>query len=190
MLFMASVMLGLTIRFCTKHNTAPSNKILCAFQLASFLMSMCFIYLICEVIVELLELFGNVTGLPRSFLGLTILSWGNSLGDYFASVSLSQVGLGEMAITGCMAGPIFNLMLGLGVTSLVCNLQTEGGIKFDLSKDDGQATLATVFATLFIHILLAWIVFTNDFKIEKKHAILLSKSYFGLMIMVALATLF
>ena len=95
---------------------------MCAFQLASFFMSMVWIYMLCEVIVDLLELFGVITGLPSSLLGLTVLSWGNSLGDSIASVSISKQGFGEMALTGCIAGPVFNLMLGLGVTTLVCNL--------------------------------------------------------------------
>lgn len=116
--------MGLAIRLGTKEKQAPSEKFMCVSEMASFFMSMCWIYLLCEVIVTLLELIGLITGLPSSFLGLTILSWGNSLGDYFASVSISKSGFGEMAITGCMAGPVFNLMLGLGLTTMVCNLRS------------------------------------------------------------------
>ena len=110
---------------------------MCVFELMSFFMSMCWIYILCEEIVTLLELFGVITGLPSSFLGLTILSWGNSIGDYFASISISKRGFGEMAITGCMAGPVFNLMLGLGVTTLICNLKSEGSIVFDVHRSEG-----------------------------------------------------
>ena len=131
-------------------------------------MSMCWIYILCEEIVTILEIFGIITGLPSSFLGLTILSWGNSIGDYFASVSISRRGFGEMAITGCMAGPVFNLMLGLGGTTLVCNLKSENSIEFDVHRSEGLSSFFTVLATLLVAGFLSFVVFTNDFKIETK----------------------
>ena len=49
-------------------------------------------------------------------LALTILSWGNSLGDANADIAMTKKGFGEMAITGTMAGPIFNILIGLGLS--------------------------------------------------------------------------
>ena len=43
---------------------------------------------------------------------MTVLSWGNSLGDVSADVALTKRGFGEMAITATMAGPIFNILVG------------------------------------------------------------------------------
>ena len=102
---------------------------------------MCWIYMLAEVIVALLELFGLITGLPSSLLGLTVLSWGNSVGDAIASISIAKAGLGEMAVTGCIAGPAFNLMAGLGITTLVTNLGLKGGIVFDVHNSKGIITL-------------------------------------------------
>ena len=138
--------------------------------MTSFFMSMCWIYILCEEIVTILEIFGIITGLPSSFLGLTILSWGNSIGDYFASISISRRGFGEMAITGCMAGPVFNLMLGLGGTTLVCNLKQENSIEFDVHRSEGLSSFFTVLATLLIAGFLVFVVCINDFKIEQKYA--------------------
>ena len=84
------------------------------FQLASFMMSIVWIYMIANIIVDLLVLFGMLTGTNTAILGLTVLSWGNSVGDAFASISISKKGFGEMAITGCVAVHVFNLMLVLG----------------------------------------------------------------------------
>ena len=67
-------------------------------------------------------------------------------------------------MTGVIAGPIFNLLVGLGFTSLYCNLRTGGGsINFDIHKSEGLSTLAAVIATLIVHVVLSWIVFVNDF---------------------------
>ena len=75
-----------------------------------------------------------------------------------------------MAITGCMAGPVFNLMLGLGITTLVCNLKNENSIEFDLHRSEGQSSFFTVLATLLVAGFLAFVVFVNDFKIDRKYA--------------------
>ena len=132
-------------------------------------MSLFWISILCDLIVNTLELFGDITGLPSSFLGLTILSWGNSTLDYFASKSIAKRGLGEMAMTGVIAGPIFNILVGLGVTSLACNLRSEGAvIKFNIQASEGLSTLTAVIASLIVHASLAWLVFINDFKVDKR----------------------
>ena len=187
--FMASVLLGLVIRFSTHKSKAPPDNILCVFQLSSFLMSMIWIYILCEVIVNLLELFGVITGLPSSLLGITVLSWGNSLGDTMATISISKSGFGEMALTGCMAGPIFNLMLGLGITTLVCNLQKPDGLQFDIQKAENLSSLASVIATLVILVTIVWIAVISDFKIKKDYAKTLLILYGVAIVLISIVTL-
>lgn len=50
---------------------------------------------------------------------MTVLSWGNSLGDVSADVALTKKGFGEMAITATMAGPLFNILVGQGLGTLL-----------------------------------------------------------------------
>jgi len=69
---------------------------------------------IADKLVELLELFGILLRIPSTVMGLTVLAFGNSLQDLVANVSLSKKGLSTMATTACLAGPIFNLCVGLG----------------------------------------------------------------------------
>ncbi|KAL7542704.1 hypothetical protein ACHAXR_012088 [Thalassiosira sp. AJA248-18] len=69
---------------------------------------------IADKLVELLELFGILLQIPSTIMGLTVLAFGNSLQDLVANVSLSKKGLSTMATTACLAGPIFNLCVGLG----------------------------------------------------------------------------
>jgi len=47
-------------------------------------------------------------------MGLTILAWGNSMGDLAANMTMAKKGLANMAITACFAGPVFNILIGLG----------------------------------------------------------------------------
>ena len=129
---------------------------------------MVWIYILAEVIVALLELFGLITGLPSSLLGLTILSWGNSIGDAMASLSVSKAGLGERALIGCIAGPAFNLMFGLGMTTLVTNLSlaADQGIVFNVNDSEGISSLATILSALLVHIIFCVITILNDFKVK------------------------
>jgi solute carrier family 24 (sodium/potassium/calcium exchanger), member 6 len=98
-------------------------------------MGMVWIYFFANVIVDLLVLFGIMTDVSASMLGLTVLSWGNSVGDAIASISISKRGFGEMAMTGCVAGPVFNLLLGLGLTLLWTHSGSEDGIEFKVEDE-------------------------------------------------------
>ena len=123
LLLLGSVILGIVIRLTTDESAPPKN-LLNVFLLLSFLMSIMWIQILCSLIVEMIRLFGIITGFSPSLLGITIISWGNTLGDLFASISLAKSGFGEMAITGTIAGTIFNMMLGLGIITLFNNLDT------------------------------------------------------------------
>lgn len=48
-----------------------------------------------------------------------MLSWGNSWEDTSANAAMTRKGFGEMAITACMASPIFNTLFGLGLPILI-----------------------------------------------------------------------
>ena len=113
--------LSIVIALGTSKTEAPKMHVFWIFQIWSFIMSMMWLYMLANLIIDLVELFGIITGVSSILLGLTLLSWGNSVGDVFTSIAISKKGLGEMALTGCLAGPIFNIMLGAGITTLKCN---------------------------------------------------------------------
>ena len=73
----------------------------------------------------MLQIFGFISGLPPALFGLTVLAWGNCLGDMSADVAMTKKGFGEMAITGTMAGPIFNILVGQGLSLTLGILKQE-----------------------------------------------------------------
>ena len=164
---LASVILGVVIRLTTEES-APSKNTIGLFQLLSFLMSVVWIQILCAIIVDMLKLFGIITGFSAALLGITIISWGNTLGDLFASVSLAKSGFGEMALTGTTAGTIFNLMLGLGIISLLINLESNEGIHFDLESANTHCSLALLGAIFITNSALVWMAFSNNFSIPTK----------------------
>lgn len=108
--------------YFTTHPTNPP-KFIIVFSLFAFLMSILWINWISNVLIDLLGLLGLMFGIPSAYLGITILAWGNSVGDTVANCGVAKRGLARMAITGCFAGPFFNLCIGLGLSMMISNLQ-------------------------------------------------------------------
>lgn len=79
-----------------------------------FLIAATWIDAIADQLVRLLTFLGVIFRIPGSIMGLTVLAWGNSMGDLSANLTMAKKGLANMAITACFAGPVFNILIGLG----------------------------------------------------------------------------
>ncbi|KAI8547913.1 hypothetical protein RHMOL_Rhmol07G0232100 [Rhododendron molle] len=86
--------------------------------LVSFVMSVFWISTVAGELLNCLAALGALLKLPPALLGLTVLAWGNSVGDLVADVAVAKAGQPAMAMAGCFAGPMFNMLFGLG-TALV-----------------------------------------------------------------------
>ncbi|KAJ4830305.1 Cation/calcium exchanger 5 [Turnera subulata] len=82
--------------------------------LVAFVMSVFWISTVAGELLNCLEAVGKLLEVPPSLLGLTVLAWGNSVGDLVADVAVAKAGQPAMAMAGCFAGPMFNMLVGLG----------------------------------------------------------------------------
>jgi solute carrier family 24 (sodium/potassium/calcium exchanger), member 6 len=82
--------------------------------LLGFVMSVFWISTIAGELLSCLAALGLLLEVPASLLGLTVLAWGNSVGDLVADVAVAKAGQPAMAMAGCFAGPMFNMLFGLG----------------------------------------------------------------------------
>ncbi|XP_050215205.1 cation/calcium exchanger 1 [Mercurialis annua] len=115
------VFLG-NLAFVTTKKSNPPLKCLFPWLAGGFIMSITWTYIIAEELVSLLVSVGYLFGIDPSVLGLTVLAWGNSLGDLIANVTMGLNGGADgaqIAISGCYAGPMFNTLLGLGVSFVI-----------------------------------------------------------------------
>ncbi|KAH0766629.1 hypothetical protein KY285_002500 [Solanum tuberosum] len=96
---------------------APKTEQMPAVVIA-FVMSVFWISTVAGELLNCLAVLGELLKLPAAFLGLTVLAWGNSVGDLVADVAVAKAGQPAMAMAGCFAGPMFNMLFGLG-TALV-----------------------------------------------------------------------
>ena len=76
------------------HNCGkPTPPIWLAVPLAlyGFVVAATWIDYIADQLVEVLRYFGNIARIPNAVLGLTILAWGNSIGDLSTNLSMAKV---------------------------------------------------------------------------------------------------
>ncbi|KAF5772976.1 putative sodium/calcium exchanger membrane region [Helianthus annuus] len=112
--------IGIGLGTCTyafTSSTMPPQRCLVFWYASGFLMSVTWTYVTCNELVSLLESLGNIIGMNPAIIGLTVLAWGNSIGDLAANVALAMYGGPDgpqIAMSGCYAGPLFNVLIGLG----------------------------------------------------------------------------
>ncbi|XP_020101437.1 cation/calcium exchanger 5 [Ananas comosus] len=97
----------------------PETEWTVAITLISFMMSVFWISTMAGELLNCLTAIGSIMNFPPAILGLTVLAWGNSVGDLVADVALAKAGQPAMAMAGCFAGPMFNMLVGLGTAFVV-----------------------------------------------------------------------
>ncbi|XP_016012981.1 mitochondrial sodium/calcium exchanger protein isoform X1 [Rousettus aegyptiacus] len=108
--------------FATSNSKPPRLHWIFAFL--GFLTSALWINVAATEVVNILRSLGVVFRLSNTVLGLTLLAWGNSIGDAFSDFTLARQGYPRMAFSACFGGIIFNILVGVG---LGCLLQISRG---------------------------------------------------------------
>ncbi|OAD59743.1 Sodium/potassium/calcium exchanger 6 [Eufriesea mexicana] len=86
------------------------------FAFLGFLAAMLMVYLIAGEVMAVLQCVGYAFSISDAMLGITFLAWGNSVGDLISNVAIARRGFPRMGYAACFGGPMFNTLLGLGLT--------------------------------------------------------------------------
>lgn len=133
--------------------------------------------LTCIATVGLLLSLGLFLGVSNTILGLTVLAWGNSLGDLVADVTVAKEGLPAMAIAGCFAGPMFNMLMGLGLSTTIATLRV-GSIS--LGADSSTVNLS--FFMLLLSLVSSMVVVPlSGFRFTRPYGIVMIIAYFAFL---------
>jgi len=106
--------LGIVIALFASPNGLP-RWLQFVFIFWGFVTSMMWIYYTADEIVSLLQSLSEIFSLSPTIMGLTLLAWGNCIGDFVADMTVSNQGYPEMGIAATYGGPLFNLLIGMGL---------------------------------------------------------------------------
>ena len=91
------------------------------------MISIFWIWGLAGLLIDVLNLTGEVAKVPTDLLGMTFLGIGNAMAgkllfdiiDIFTGIALARMGFSEMAMTGCVSEPLFSQAFGLGICMLI-----------------------------------------------------------------------
>ncbi|ELP85192.1 na/ca exchanger, putative [Entamoeba invadens IP1] len=138
-----------------------------------FVISVLYIYIFASELVSLLQSIGVAMRVDSSLLGLTVLCWGNSIGDFVSNVVVSSQGYSEMGIIASYGGPCFNLLIGLGSGVLARSIR-------NFPQSQNVVMTDTIFFSLMyliIQLLITLLIITLKGKLTKKYSFVLIGSY-------------
>ncbi|XP_071444557.1 mitochondrial sodium/calcium exchanger protein-like isoform X2 [Hetaerina americana] len=143
-----------TAVFCTSQQKQPP-KYHSAFAFLGFIGSIILIYMVANEIITLLRAVGIFFQLNETSLGLTVLAWGNSIGDFVTDLTIARQGYERMGFSACFGGPLFNSLLGIGISFTIASAQNDGNPI--LLTYGGPAPILTAF--IFISLASSFIAF-------------------------------
>ena len=154
--FMAAILI-----LCRTTRTQPPKCLMFLYAVLGFTMSILWISFTGDVVIDLIKTLGRALDIQPCALGLTLVAAGNCLGDMSADVAMTKKGFGEMAITATMAGPVFNLNVGLGLAMTGVFLSND--VEFVnwglFDADDGSIDMTVVVPVA----LIASVIFVQVF---------------------------
>ncbi|KAF7262318.1 hypothetical protein EG68_00336 [Paragonimus skrjabini miyazakii] len=151
--------IALIVNFTSKWNHPPRFYHRPFFATLGFVTSIVWIYALAHELVNSLEALGIVWEISEAILGLSIMALASSIGDIMSNCLLARNGYPRIAYAACIGSPLFNLLLGAGLSYTI-----------KISRgDDGYATLSftltqAVLFSLLLTVLLVNIVVALIFK--------------------------
>lgn len=101
-----SLALAVAVYYTSRNNCPPRYH--ATFAAGSFAGSVCIIYSVAKEVVSVMKALGIISDMSDSMVGLSILAWGNSVGDLFSNIALAKQGYQQMAFSACFGGPLFS----------------------------------------------------------------------------------
>jgi Ca2+/Na+ antiporter len=106
----------------------------------------------------------GASGLSSSVVGLTLLAWGNSIGDYVADVAVCNAGSPYTAVSSCIGSPMLSAIIGICL-SVVVNLTGQGKIGEGVPCNLDTNSYVSYAFLLIAQVMTMFVTVTNNYKI-------------------------
>ena len=151
----------------------------------SFLCSVAWIAVAATELLGCLTAIGGAIGVSPAALSVSVLAWGNSVGDLASDVVIARGGQPTMAVAACFSGPLFNMMVGLGCAFAMATAGLPVNQKsLPLAR---HPTIAMGFGFLFVSLVAtATLVPRRGYVVTKTHGVGLIALYAVYMVCAVL----
>jgi solute carrier family 24 (sodium/potassium/calcium exchanger), member 6 len=167
-----STLIGCAVFVASNHSHQPEFWPI-ALALA-FGTSIVWISLAATELLECLTVLGHISGISPAVLGVTVLAWGNSVGDLVADVVIAKGGQPTMAVAACYSGPMFNMCVGLGLAFALQAIELSPAPLTLLTHANIPISFMFLFASLFLSLTY---VPAKKFRITKPFGVTLILMY-------------
>eukprot|EP00913_Durusdinium_trenchii_P022117 g20783.t1 len=99
--------------------------------------------------------------LQDAVLGITVLAWGNSVGDLVADTALVRQRRSKMAVAGIYGSPLLSDLLGLGI-ALTSHTWQHGDLRSQLSKQNRIAAVSLLLAVVMTMAVFFWVTMPSS----------------------------
>ena len=133
----------LAVKYKTTSPSASGEFI----SMFTFIQSICWMHLCSNELVMATDALARIVGADEEVLGVSVISWGDSIGDLVSCYAVSRAGQVTMAVVACFAGPVFNLLIGLA-SAIAFLVSVLGDLPFQASQGEILLGVACVFTVL------------------------------------------
>ena len=179
--------ISLSVLMCCVSTKYEINKYPIIIHFLTLILSLIWIWFTANLLISLLMAISTIININKYFLGMTILTYGNSISDLMLNLSLVNLGYSEMALSGSISGPLFNLLIGLGIPLIKLNIKS-GNINIEIFNKDNLIGIICLFLLIGNLITLIIQAKFSDYHLTNKLAIIRFLFYFTFFIIICIIT--
>ncbi|KAJ8601881.1 hypothetical protein CTAYLR_002635 [Chrysophaeum taylorii] len=118
----------------TANDRQPPRATKTTLVVSGFVAAVAWLDLLASEVVAVLESLGAAAGLSSAVLGVTLLAWGNCIGDVVADTAVSRAGNTKAAVASVFNSPLFSQILATGFAAGYYTLW-HGALQINLDKE-------------------------------------------------------
>uniref|UniRef100_A0A914DRK4 Sodium/calcium exchanger membrane region domain-containing protein n=1 Tax=Acrobeloides nanus TaxID=290746 RepID=A0A914DRK4_9BILA len=124
LIMIGSIVVATILIWITDREKEPRlYRIAAAF--IGFILAAVWIYELANEIVDVVMMLGVILGISNDILGVTIIAWANSIGDFVSDIAVARKGFPRMGISAVIGGPLYNVFFGFGISVLIAKFQNK-----------------------------------------------------------------